>query len=185
MRLLEGTVIETVLMNRLDGSFEGPVTCLVTTPVYTPEQFLVIPRGAKVLGRARPVSALGQQRLAVTFHRLVLPDGDSIDLDQFPGLNQAGDTGLHDQVDHHYRQAFGASLALGAIAGLAQYQSRSGLDESFFDSYRQATGANLAQSSTRILDRFLNVLPTVTIREGHRVKIYLTADLELPVPHDK
>jgi type IV secretion system protein TrbI len=30
------------------------------------------------------------------------------------------------------------------------------------------------------MSRFLNRLPTVTIREGHRVKIYLTSDLQLP-----
>jgi type IV secretion system protein TrbI len=31
-----------------------------------------------------------------------------------------------------------------------------------------------------ILDRFLNVLPTITIREGHRVKVYITEDLLIP-----
>ena len=30
------------------------------------------------------------------------------------------------------------------------------------------------------MNRFLNRLPTITIREGHRVKVYLTSDLELP-----
>jgi type IV secretion system protein VirB10 len=30
------------------------------------------------------------------------------------------------------------------------------------------------------MNRFLNRLPTITIREGHRVKVYLTADIELP-----
>jgi type IV secretion system protein VirB10 len=30
------------------------------------------------------------------------------------------------------------------------------------------------------MNRFLNRLPTITIREGHRVKVYLTNDLELP-----
>jgi type IV secretory pathway VirB10-like protein len=30
------------------------------------------------------------------------------------------------------------------------------------------------------MNQFLNRLPTVTIREGHRVKVYITHDLELP-----
>lgn len=30
------------------------------------------------------------------------------------------------------------------------------------------------------MNRFLNRLPAVTIREGHRVEVYLTSDLELP-----
>jgi len=35
-RLFEGTIIETVLTNRLDGTFSGPVNCLVSYDVYSP-----------------------------------------------------------------------------------------------------------------------------------------------------
>jgi type IV secretion system protein VirB10 len=180
-RLMEGTIIETVLTNRLDGTFAGPVNCLVTTAVYaSDQQHLLIPAGSRVLGEAKPVNTFGQSRLAVVFHRLLLPNETRIDLHDFHGLNQVGDIGLHDQVDRHYAQIFGASLAVGAIAGLAQARTTVGLDATAVDVYRQGASANLAQSSARILDRFLNILPTVTIREGHRIKVYLSNDLELP-----
>jgi type IV secretion system protein VirB10 len=155
----------------------------VTTPVYShSRQHLVIPAGARVLGTASPVQAWGESRLAVRFHRLVMPDGRSYSLEKFAGLNQAGDAGLKDQVNRHYLQVFGASLAIGALSGLTQFQTRGGADPAyeFSDAYRQGLGGSLATSAGRILDRFLNVLPTVTIREGHRVKVYLTSDLELP-----
>jgi len=177
--LYEGTVIETVLTNRLDGSFSGPVNTLVSVPVYARNQ-LVIPAGARVLGEARAVSTFGESRLVVTFHRVLLPDGTSIDLDEVPGLNQAGDLGLADQVDRHYGQTFGAALALGAIAGFAQAGTGYGFDASALDAYRQGIASNVSQSGTRVLERFLNVLPTVTIREGHRIKVYLTRDLRVP-----
>jgi type IV secretion system protein VirB10 len=177
--LYEGTVIETVLTNRLDGTFSGPVNCLVSVPVYAQDR-LVIPAGARVLGEARAVSTFGQSRLAVTFHRVLLPNQTSVDLDEVPGLNQAGDLGLADQVNRHYAQVFGASLALGAIAGFAQAGTGYGFDATSLDAYRQGIASNVSQSSTRVLDRFLNLLPTVTIREGHRIKVYLTRDLSLP-----
>jgi type IV secretion system protein VirB10 len=176
--LLEGTIIETVLTNRLDGTFSGPVNCLVSVPVYAADH-LVIPAGARVLGEARAVNTFGQSRLAVTFHRILLPSGAHIDLDGFHGLNQVGDLGLRDQVDRHYAQIFGVSLALGAIAGFAQAQSSVGIDATAADTYRQGVAASVSQSSARVLDRFLNLLPTVTIREGHRIKVYLSSDLEL------
>jgi type IV secretion system protein VirB10 len=180
-RVFEGTVIETVLTNRLTGTFTGPVNCLVNVPVYaSDQQHLVIPAGSRVLGEARAVDTFGQSRLAVVFHRVLLPDGTRIDLNGFHGLNQVGDVGLQDEVNHHYAQIFGVSLAIGAIAGLAQAQSTVGLDATALDAYRQGAAANVAQSSVRILDRFLNILPTVTIREGHRIKVYLANDLELP-----
>jgi type IV secretion system protein VirB10 len=184
-RLLEGTVIDTVLTNRLDGTFTGPVNCLVSVPVYaSDQQHLVIPPGARVLGEAKAVTTFGQSRLAVTFHRILLPNGTRVDLDAFQGLNQAGDLGLQDQVDRHYAQLFGVSLALGALAGFAQMQTSVGLDATGLDLYRQGVAANVSQSSARILDRFLNVLPTITIREGHRIKVYLSSDLELPAYHE-
>ena len=180
-RLFEGTVMETVLTNRLNGSFSGPVNTMVTTNVYSHDhQQLLIPQGSRVLGEVQKVNSLGQQRLAVTFHRLVMPDGYSLNLDQFHGLNQIGETGLRDQVNHHYLQVFGVSLAIGAIAGIEQAGASYGYSTSGIDSYRQGVSSSLSQSALQILDRFLNILPTFVIREGHRVKIYLTDDLLLP-----
>ena len=121
---------------------------------------------------------------AVVSLYLLLPDGRTFSLEQFQGLNQIGETGLKDRVDRHYLQVFGASLAVGALSGLAQFSTRSSGDQSFSDLYRQGAGAGLAQSSARILERFLNQLPTITIREGHRIKVSLTSDLTLPAWFD-
>jgi type IV secretion system protein VirB10 len=180
-RLFEGTIIETVLTNRLEGSFNGPVNALVTTGVYShDDQHLLIPKGTRVLGEVKRNDALGQQRLAVVFHRLIMPDGYSASLDQFKGLSQIGETGLRDQVNHHYAEIFGVSLAIGAIAGLSNINTAAGLSESGLDAYRQGLSTSLSQSSLRILDRYLNILPTFTIREGQRIKVILSDDLMLP-----
>src|SRR5579885_127360 len=179
-RLVEGTILETVLTNRLDSSFSGPVNCMVTTNVYSPDhQVLLIPQGSRVLGEVRELETYGEQRLAVTFHRIIRPDGSSVNLDQFKGLSQIGETGLRDQVNHHYFQIFGVSLAIGAIAGLAQADTGYGFDQSGASASEQGVTNSLSQSSLHILDRYLNVLPTFTIREGQRVKIYLSQDLTL------
>ena len=180
-RVFEGMVLEAVLANRLNGSFSGPVNCMLTINVYSHDrQHLLIPQGSKVLGEVKRVSILGQERLAVFFHRLVMPDGYSLSLDKFEGLNQIGETGLRDQVNHHYAQVFGMSLAIGAIAGFAQANNNSGVFQSSTDAYREGVASSLAQSSLHVLDHYLNILPTVTIREGHRIKIYLAGDLLVP-----
>jgi type IV secretory pathway VirB10-like protein len=179
--LFEGTIFETVLLNRLDGDFAGPIECLVTNDIYSHDrQHLLIPSGTKVLGEAKRVDTFGQTRLAVAFHRLIMPDGYSVSLDQFKGMNQIGDTGLRDKVSNHYIKIFGASLAVGAIGGIAEAGSGGVLTQSGTQSIQQGVGESMGQTSQRILDKFLNILPTVTIREGHRVKIYLSGDLALP-----
>jgi type IV secretory pathway VirB10-like protein len=182
--LFEGTILETVLLNRLDGAFTGPIECLVTGDVYSLDrQHVLIPTGSKVLGETRKVEGFGQARLAVVFHRLLMPDGYSVSLDQFKGLNQAGDTGLRDQVNNHYLRIFGASFAIGAIGAVAEAGTGGVFTQSGTDRFRQGFGQSTAQSGEQILERFLNLLPTVTIREGHRVKVYLSGDLALPDYH--
>jgi type IV secretion system protein TrbI len=182
-RLLEGTLIDAVLMNRLDGSTASPVTCLVTNAVYSHSgQHVLIPAGSRVIGHTTPVQTVGETRLAVTFHRLALPDGRTYSLEHVTGLNQVGDAGLSDQVDHHYWSTFGASGAVGLVSGLAQMIGTGGWGANGDRTVVITGGAGnaTAQATTQTMGRFLNRLPTVTIREGHRVKVYLTGDLELP-----
>jgi len=183
-RILEGTVIDAVLTNRLDGGAAAPVNCLVTNAVYSHSgQQVVIPAGARLLGETKPVQTFGETRLAVAFHRLLLPDGSSYSLDQYPGANQVGDAGLKDHVDNHYWSTFGAAAAIGLISGLAQAIGTAGLAAGEGNRTVIIAGgaADVAsQAAAQAMNRFLNRLPTITIREGHRVKVYLTSDLELP-----
>ncbi len=182
--LWEGTVIETVLLNRLDGTFAGPVACLVTTPVYTPG-----PSARAHSRRARACSARRRpcRRGAMPVSRSAFT-GSSCRMDTATastcsrGSTRSGRRASRDRVDRHYAQVFGASLAIGALSGLAQYthaQQRRRRRTSATSSVRPPA-PSLANSASRVLDRYLNVLPTVTIREGHRIKVYLTNDLELP-----
>jgi type IV secretion system protein TrbI len=183
--IFEGTVLESVLVNRLNGDFAGPVICQTTNDIYSHNHNeLLIPAGSRLLGETKKVSDVGQERLAVVFHRLIMPDGYAVDLDQSPGLNQIGETAIHDKVNNHYFKIFGASIAVGAIAGLASIGANNsavtGLPTSHSSAYREGVTGNLSQSSLHILDRFLNIPPTITIREGHRVRIFLTQDLLVP-----
>jgi type IV secretion system protein VirB10 len=183
--IYEGLTLDTVLMNRLDGDAVGPVKVLVSNPVYSHDhQHVLIPEGTIVLGEARKIGSAGigqQRRIAVAFHRLLMPDGYSVDLDQFHGLDQIGEEGLKDKVNNHYMQIFGTSIALGVIAGAAQIsQGGSNLTSSGPQSFTNGAASSVSQSATSILDHFIQIPPTITIREGHRVKVYFTQDLLLP-----
>jgi type IV secretory pathway VirB10-like protein len=179
--VFEGTTIDTVLVDRLDGEFAGNFKVMVTNPVYSDDrQHVLIPEGTFILGDTQKVSSLGQKRLALTFHRMLMPDKYSVDLDQFKGLDQAGETGVKGKVNNHYLQIFGTSIALGVIAGAAEATTNNGYNQSGSDTYRQGVASSLSQSSANVLDRFVNVLPTHTIFEGHRIKVYITQDMLLP-----
>jgi len=183
--IYEGSVLDTVLMNRLDGDAVGPVKVLVSNPLYSHDhQHVIIPEGTVVLGEAKKIGAAGfgqQRRMAVVFHRLIMPDGYSVDLDQFGGLDQIGEEGLKDKVNNHYLQIFGTSIALGVVAGAAQITQGGGtITTSGSQAFTTGAAGSVSQSATTILDRFIQIPPTITIREGHRVKVYFTQDLLLP-----
>jgi len=183
--IYEGSVLDTVLMNRLDGDAVGPVKVLVSNPLYSHDrQHVIIPDGTVVLGEAKKIGSAGfgqQRRMAVVFHRLIMPDGYSVDLDQFHGLDQIGEEGLKDKVNSHYLQIFGTSIALGVIAGAGELTQGGGtITTSGSQAFTNGAAASVSQSATTILDRFMQIPPTITIREGHRVKVYFTQDMLLP-----
>lgn len=180
-RLFEGTIIETVLTNRLNGSFTGPLEVQVTSPVWSHDRLhVLIPQGTRAIGEAQRTATQGQQRLAVVFHRLIMPDGWSENLDKFIGLNAIGETGLKDKTDNHLMQVFGVSVALGLVQGFSQFGTGSALTSNGTDQYRQGVASSIGQSSSQILSSKLNIMPTITIREGHRVRIFLRQDIDLP-----
>jgi type IV secretion system protein TrbI len=175
-------VLETVLVNRISGASVGPIITMITTDVYSMNGgHLLIPKGTRILGSVTAVASMNQERLFVAFHRMIMPDGYSVSLDKFQGLDVVGQAGLRDLVNHHYLKIFGTSIALAAIAATAQIGNNSS-----FGTYdwgvqmRSGISESMSQSSQRILERFMNTLPTFTIRERTRVKIMLSGDLLLP-----
>ena len=177
-RIYEGSFLEGVLVTQLSGDFPAPVLAQVAVPFYSADrQRILIPRGSRVIGTAAAVAGQDQERLAVGFHRLILPDGRWIAL-PFHGLNQVGEGALKDRVNRHYFSMFAAVGAVGVISGLTLQNSNpyGGGAQAF----RAGAGQGLGQGATQILQRFLNRLPNITIRAGHRLRIWFTSDVLVP-----
>ena len=179
-RIHEGSFLEAALVTQLSGDFPGPVLAVVSVPFYSADrQRVLVPRGARVIGTAQAVANADQSRLAVSFHRLILPDGRWVSL-EFQGLNQLGEGALKDQVNRHYFSMFAAVGAIGVLSGLTLQGSNPYAGGSA--GFRAGAGQGLGQAATSILDRFLNRLPTITIRAGHRLRVWFTSDVLLPRP---
>jgi type IV secretory pathway VirB10-like protein len=183
--LREGVTIDTILENRIDGDAVGPVKVMVSNPIYSHDmQNVLVPEGTVVLGEGKKIGAAtfgAQRRMAIVFHRMLMPDGFTVDLDQFKGLDQTGEMGAKDKVNNHYLQIFGASIALGVIAGAAEIEQGGGaFSGNGSQEFTYGASSSISQSATTILDRFIQIPPTITIREGHRIKIWITQDMVLP-----
>ncbi|MGI4827196.1 MAG: TrbI/VirB10 family protein [Janthinobacterium lividum] len=179
-RVFEGTVLEGVLTNHIDGGFAGPMIVMLTTDYYSHDhQQLLLPQGTRLIGNVQSVSGGGQRKLFVTFNRAICPDGFSLDLNKFTGLDPMGTTGLATNVNNHYLSSFAAAAAVGGIGGLAQIgNSGSVLDTN--TQIRNGISTQTAQESEQILNKFLNRLPVITVKEGSRARVYINQDLLIP-----
>ena len=183
--IYEGNFLETVLLNQLDGDSSGPVIVMVTQPFYSHDrQHVLVPEGSKIIGDTKKIGREGfgqQRRMTLIFHRLIMPDGYTVDLDKFTGLNQIGEQGVKDKVNNHYIEIFGTSIALGIIAGAGHIEEGgSSIGASGSQTLMNGMSQSLSQTSGTILSQFMQIPPTITIRPGNRVKVFLTQDLLLP-----
>lgn len=179
-RVHEGSFLEAVLVTRLQGEFPGPVLATVSVPFYSADrQRVLVPRGTRLIGSYQQVRRRDQSALAVGFHRLVFLDGRHVPL-RFIGLDQAGSTGLRDQVNRHYLSTFLAAGAVGILSGFALVAGNP--YGGGFGAALSGAGSGIASTGDDILDRYLNRLPTITIREGQRLRVWFTSDVLLPIP---
>ncbi len=179
-RVFEGTVLEGVVTNHIDGGFSGPMIVMLTTDYYSHDhQQLLLPQGTRLIGNVQSVSGAGQRKLFVVFNRAVCPDGFSLELNKYTGLDPLGTTGLATDVNNHYLSSFAAAAAVGGIGGLAQVgNSGSVLNSS--TQIRNGISAQTAQESEQILSKFLNRLPVITVKEGSRARVYINQDILIP-----
>lgn len=179
-----GASISAALVTALNSDQPGRVIAQVTAPVYDSVSgaHLLIPQGARLLGSYDSGTSYGEQRLLVVWNRLIMPNGWSIALRGMPGTDQAGASGLSDQVDAHLDRIAVASV----FSGLLSVAANEAEDE---DSGRltASVGDAAAQEATRvgarIVDRELNVRPTLRVRAGAAVRVLVSQDIVLrPYP---
>lgn len=179
-RVFEGTVLEGVVTNHIDGAFSGPIMVSLTTDLYSHDhQQLLMPQGTRLLGDVQSVGNAQQRKMFVAFHRAICPDGFSIEFAKYTGLDQIGTTGLATKVDYGYLMAFAAAAAIGGLGGLAQIgNSGTVLDPS--TQIRNGISEQSAAEGEEVLNHFLNRLPIITLKEGSRARVYIGTDLLIP-----
>jgi type IV secretory pathway VirB10-like protein len=179
-RVYEGTVLEGVVTNHIDGGFSGPIMVMLTTDYYSHDhQQLLMPQGTRLIGTVQSVGNAQQRKMFVTFHRAICPDGFSLQLDKYVGLDPVGTTGLATKVDHGYLQAFAAAAAIGGLGGLAQI-GNNGSVLSPSTEIRNGISEQSATEGEQVLNHFLDRLPVITLEEGSRARVYIGTDILIP-----
>jgi type IV secretory pathway VirB10-like protein len=176
--VMAGTIIPASLITGLNSDLPGTTIAQVTENVYdtVSGEFLLIPQGTRLVGKYDSVVAYGQKRALLVWTRIILPNGNSIVIDNLPATDVAGYAGLEDEVDIHTWQllkGIGMATLLGVGTQLSIGNNESDLVKALRESVQQTTN----RAGQRIVERELDVQPTITVRPGWPLRVIVSKDL--------
>jgi type IV secretory pathway VirB10-like protein len=178
-----GNIIPASLITGIRSDLPGQITAQVTESVFDSPtgRFLLIPQGTRLIGVYDSQVAFGQSRVLLVWTRLIMPNGRSIVLERQPGADTAGYAGLEDEVDNHWDALFKAAL-LSTLLGVGSELgagSDTGNNGDIIQALRRGPSDSLNQTGQKVVQRNLNIQPTLTIRPGFPVRVIVNRDLVL------
>ena len=181
--LKAGAIVPAALLTGVDTARAGPVVAMVTQNVFdtVSGRHLLVPQGTRLIGRHEGESAYGDRRAFLVWERLILPNGKSLILDGEPGVDAEGAIGVRGQVDRRLFPLLVGTLFAGAVTSLGQMaRDDSGRDSGgWLGDAGDAAAIEGAQVGGRLVDRELEVRPSIRLRAGMQVRVMITRDLIL------
>ena len=178
-----GNIIPAALITGLRADLPGQITAQVTENIFdSPSgRFLLVPQGSRLIGIYDSQVAFGQSRVLLVWTRLIMPNGRSIVLERQPGADTAGYAGLEDEVDNHWGALFKAAL-LSTLLGVGSElgsTTGTGSNSDVIRALRRGSSDSLNQTGQKVVQRNLDIQPTLTIRPGFPVRVIVNRDLVL------
>lgn len=194
LELKTGAVVPGVMLTGINSDLPGNMIAQVAQNVFDSAtgRNLLIPQGTKIYGVYDSRVVYGQERVLIAWNRLIFPDGSSLNIGAMPGADMGGMAGFNDEVNNHYLRIFGSALMMSLVTGGMAYvmdSANSNLGSSnnsgvsMQDEMTSALAAQLGQTTTTLLQKNLNIKPTLEIRPGYQFNIVVTRDLAFKQPY--
>jgi type IV secretory pathway VirB10-like protein len=179
-----GTVIPAALITAINSDLPGEVIAQVTEPVYdhATGRTVLIPQGSRLVGQYDSQVAYGQERALIAWNRVIMPNGNSINIGSMGGADLTGASGLRDRVDDHFGQlAKGilVSTLFSVGAASAQNAGAQGSGNLVIESAGSGVANNAQEVGQRITERDLSRQPTITVRAGWPLRVLVNKDIIL------
>ena len=186
-----GTIVPAVMLGAINSDLPGQILGQVRENVYDSDtgEYLLIPQGTRLVGLYDHKIVYGQERVLITWKRLILPSGSSLSLkDGMPGTDALGAAGFQDQVNNHYLRIFGNALLLSVISAGVQLSQIPEFGQDFRgpnagNVLGAAVGQQLGSTAAELIRRGMTVAPTLEIRPGYPFNVMVTQDVIFPGPY--
>jgi type IV secretion system protein VirB10 len=176
--VIQGTMIQAVTETALDSTLPGAIRAIVSEDVHSFDGTRVlIPRGARLIGRYRSDVALAQSRVMVAWDRIILPDNQTVEISAFGG-DELGRTGTTGFVDTRFAQRFG-SAALISLIGALPAAAAGQIDDEAAADVASDVGSDLRDSTQSVMQDYLAIRPVIHVDHGTRITVMVDRDLEI------
>ena len=176
--VVQGTMIQAVTETALDSTLPGAIRAIVSEDVHSFDGTRVlIPRGARLVGRYRSDVALAQSRVMVAWDRIILPDNQTVEISAFGG-DELGRTGTTGFVDTRFAQRFGSAALISLIGALPAAAAGQIEDEAAAD-IASDVGTDLRDSTQSVMQDYLAIRPVIHVDQGTRITVMVDRDLEI------
>ena len=179
----EGEMLEAVLVNRLIVNTEpSPVIAHLSRDLFDRSgRYVIFPANSRVIGTSQAINYKGASRLFISFHRIILPNGLSVDLPQsqrmLKALDETGALGIVSHVDRHWMLQFGSAVFLGVIDGIAGYAQRNQQTATAYGAAISRTSENFDRVLDRVMAQYSSIVPTIRVDQGKTLRIYISDDM--------
>lgn len=176
-----GTIIPLTLETQINSDLPGDITAIVQMDIYDSKtgRILLIPSGSRVIGKYNSNVSFGQERVQVVFNRITLPNQKSINIGAMIGVDQMGQTGVKDKVDTKIGKVF-TSVVMSAILGAGTaVVTEENTDKNWQNEAGRGAGEQILNVGTTYTNKLLNVQPTLEIRAGYTIGLFVSKDLLL------
>lgn len=182
--LWDGTIITGALVTAINTDNPGVVIVRVTENVYSSydSSFLLIPEGTLLYATYNSSVSYGQNRVQIAWNLMIRPDGYRIELGNMNGVDSQGMSGTKGFATNH---PFETLKALGLVAMFSiiqteltneiNTQNNEYIQNSMSDVYSEAS-----KLGNKIVERALDIKPTIKIKQGTVIKFITNTPLELP-----
>jgi type IV secretion system protein VirB10 len=181
----QGTIFEAILTSAINTDLPGECTAMVSKNVYSSQdgKYLLIPQNSRLLGTYNSSISYSQKRVQVGWHTLIRPDGYYVNLGNMPATDTRGAAGLPGFINEHpfqYLKAIALLSAMNLINSELGY-SMEGTENEFVQNVMANTQSVTNTLGAKMIDRALDVQPTITIKQGTKINIVVSTNLVLPV----
>jgi type IV secretion system protein TrbI len=178
--IMAGSLLAASLVTGLNSDLPGTAIAQITESIFdtVTGEHLLIPQGSRLIGKYDSVVAFGQKRALVVWNRIILPNGDSVTIDNLPAADTAGYAGLEDNVDLHSWQIL-KGIGLATVFGVSSELTLGNTGDTVVQALRQSIQTNTNQAGQRMVERELDVQPTISVRPGWPLRVIVTRDLIL------